>query len=235
MGAEIDYGLGLSNIDHATGIRYGVISRHSVGEAWDEGAEPDYGDPHCPKCGDEASTGTEREYRCRPCKYHFDSDEAFVEEALGYSYDQDGYKLSSCLDSDIMVIASPYYTLAPFCSPCVPGAGDLDSAREDGVRTYALGHDWYDGGVAPYPVYRVSDGRQIIATRETVACRYCDGNGKRTVATLATARNQTMAEVKADIATGKIPLQGYDATAETFHCFVCDGKGTREEVVEREA
>jgi len=49
----IDYGLGTSNVDAATGIRYGVISQHSVNlDAWAE-AEADYGDPHCPKCGNE--------------------------------------------------------------------------------------------------------------------------------------------------------------------------------------
>src|SRR3990167_6597624 len=51
MGPGIDYGLGMANVDHATGIRYGAISQHSVGQAWYDAAEPDYGEPTCPDCG----------------------------------------------------------------------------------------------------------------------------------------------------------------------------------------
>ncbi len=42
------------NRDSDTGIRYGVISQHSVGQAWYDDAEADYGTPHCPKCGNDA-------------------------------------------------------------------------------------------------------------------------------------------------------------------------------------
>mgnify|MGYP001585451342 CR=1 FL=1 len=51
MSAGIDYGLGCTNIDVETGIRYGCISIHSVTQAWDYSAESDYGEPTCPKCG----------------------------------------------------------------------------------------------------------------------------------------------------------------------------------------
>ena len=47
----IDYGCGMVNVDHATGIRYGVISQGSVLQAWADSAEPDYGEASCPKCG----------------------------------------------------------------------------------------------------------------------------------------------------------------------------------------
>ena len=51
--AGIDYGLGQSNVDKANGIRYGVISQHSViPEAMDD-VDYDYGKPTCPKCGNE--------------------------------------------------------------------------------------------------------------------------------------------------------------------------------------
>jgi hypothetical protein len=46
--AGIDYGLGRANVDHETGIRYGVISQHTVGQAWYDSAEAEYGEPHCP-------------------------------------------------------------------------------------------------------------------------------------------------------------------------------------------
>ena len=52
--AGLDYGLGTSNIDTSNGIRYGVISQHSImPEALDD-MEMYYGEPHCPVCGNEA-------------------------------------------------------------------------------------------------------------------------------------------------------------------------------------
>ena len=50
----IDYGMGQTNIDKETGIRYGVISQNEVLQAWCDSSEAYYGDPHCPKCGNEA-------------------------------------------------------------------------------------------------------------------------------------------------------------------------------------
>ena len=41
----IDYGLGKTNIDKTSGIRYGVISQHSVGQAWYDESEAYYGTP----------------------------------------------------------------------------------------------------------------------------------------------------------------------------------------------
>lgn len=51
----IDYGLGTTNIDLETGIRYGVISQNEVLQAWADDAEADYGDPTCGHCGNPAS------------------------------------------------------------------------------------------------------------------------------------------------------------------------------------
>lgn len=178
--AGIDYGLGQTNIDRATGIRYGCISSHTVGEAWYDDAEADYGDPTCPECGNDAvsaDTLTEdqaeafeslskyecADYACLSCERVFGSESAFGEEPLGYSYDAQGYKLTSCLDSDIMVLLSPYYTFAQFCSPCVPGAGSLENPCVDGPKTYCLGPEWFEDDQAPYAVYSVETNELIQA------------------------------------------------------------------------
>jgi hypothetical protein len=95
------------------------------------------------------------DYACEDCEITFDSEDAFPDEAQGWNYEDDGYSLTDCLDSDIFVLTSPFYTFAQFCSPCVAGAGNLDSPDTDGVKTYCLGHDWFDDGKAPYPVYSV--------------------------------------------------------------------------------
>lgn len=173
--AGIDYSLGRSNVDAKTGIHYGVISQHSIPYEYQDDFEQDYGKPTCPECGNPAVDVTDAheefeqrhswgcaDYACESCKITLDSSEVFSEESLGFSYERDGYVLTNCLDADIFVLASPFYTFAQFCSPCVPGAGNLDSPCENGPKTFCLGHDWFEDGKAPYPVYRVSDGSPVI-------------------------------------------------------------------------
>lgn len=169
----IDYGLGRSNIDTNTGIRYGVISQNSVLQAWADSSEAEYGEPTCGHCGNTAIEASQvpedadwREegyfdYACLECKRMFDSEDAFGEEPIGYSYSGEGYELTDCLDTDVFVLKSPYYTFAQFCSPCVPGAGNLDTPITDGIKTYCLGHDWFEEGKAPYPVYSVETGELV--------------------------------------------------------------------------
>lgn len=177
MNVGIDYGMGRTNRDPSNGIRYGVISQGSVGQAWYDEAEADYGKPTCPKCGNEVESlrpdydgdldDLEQyghgcaDYVCSVCAHTLDSSDCYGDEPIGWNYDADGYVLTDCLDSDIMVIKSPFYTRAQFCSPCVPGAGNLDSSDEDGAMTYCLGHDWFEDGVAPYPVYSVETNELV--------------------------------------------------------------------------
>lgn len=174
MSAGIDYGMGRTNINVETGIRFGVISQHTVLQAWCDSAVADYGEATCGKCGnaaiessaapddiDSAEWFSGKDYYCAHCEWCFWSDEAFGEEPIGFSFEEDGYKLTNCLDSDIMILESPFFTHARFCSPCVPGAGNLDCADENGVKTYCLGHDWFEDGKAPYPVYSVETGELV--------------------------------------------------------------------------
>lgn len=177
MSAGIDYGHGRVNVDVTNGIRYGVISQNSVSQALsDSDLEYDYGDATCPKCGNVATNSADlpeeseeweigrgccSDYGCVRCEYVFDASEAFGDEASGWSYLADGYELTDCLYNDVFVLKSPFYTHAQFCSPCVPGAGNLDSADADGAKTYCLGHDWFEDRKAPYPVYDVATGALV--------------------------------------------------------------------------
>ena len=170
----IDYGHGTTNVDRASGIRFGVISMHSLAHWAYDDVEDDYGPPTCGKCGNEAvdyDDETHGEYRrgrgccdyaCESCEHYLDSSDVFSEESLGWSYEADGYSLVNCLDNDAMVLASPFYTFAQFCSPCVPGAGDLDNAMEEGAKTYCLGHDWFEEWKAPYRVFSVETGLEVL-------------------------------------------------------------------------
>jgi len=176
MSKGIDYGMGQTNIDPENGIRYGVISQYSL-DYWEEGSEPDYGKATCPDCGTPADDIDEapedygaledwedngNEYCCLKCRYSFEAEEAWGDEPLGWVYDKGGYEAHQTRDdSDIWVTKSPYYTRAQFCSPCAPGACHLDHPMPEGEKAYCFGHDWFEGGVAPYPVYRVEDGSLV--------------------------------------------------------------------------
>ncbi len=141
----------------------------------------DYGTPHCPVCGNECGGEFTEEMRdfpnysshgcddcaCLTCKHLLDCSEVFLEEPIGFSYDADGYKLQGCLDSDIFVFESPFYTYAQFCSPCVPGAGSLNTPlteQDGGPKVYALGLDWFDEyNPCPYAdnLYSVATGEKV--------------------------------------------------------------------------
>lgn len=167
----IDYGLEKMNIDPETGIRHGVISQHSVmPEALDD-LSYDYGKPHCPKCGEEVSADDMGQYDffCLKCYYGIRAEDAYSDQPLGFHYDQDGYFLADCLNNDILVLRSNFYTYDQVCSLLLPRAGNLHTPVADGVKTYCLGHEWFEGRIAPYPVYRVSDNVQIeVAKGEIV-------------------------------------------------------------------
>ncbi len=180
--AGIDYSMGRSNFDPKTRIRFGVISQNAIMPEATDDFEMDYGSPHCPTCGNEAVASDDetvvdaewndgKDYACAECEECFWSDSAFPDEAIGWSYDADGYKLADCLDNDIFVVESPYFTYAAFCSPCVPGACSLESPLDtddvtDGIlsdnKCFCLGPEWFDEyNPIPYTCYRVSDGTVV--------------------------------------------------------------------------
>lgn len=144
----IDYGHGLTNIDPETQIRYGVISTLSVLDAWCDSSEPYY---PCDDC--EVSEEERESYGCDGC------------EPLSCYIDDDEYIAESCFDdTEIMIMKSPYFTSGAFCSPCAPGAVNLNEPMHpkngDGIA-YCFGHDWFDGGKAPYRVFSVETGREV--------------------------------------------------------------------------
>jgi len=160
MSVGIDYGHGLTNIDVETGIRYGVIAQNSISGDTLNDLESIY--PfNCPNCGNETlvpSKSMKYEYFCQSCRTWHMSEDCYGEEAIGLKYEDEEYTVVDCLDTDLMIIKSPYYTKAQYCSPCVPGAGNLDNPMPDGVKTYCLGADWFDDyNTCPYPIYSVAD------------------------------------------------------------------------------
>lgn len=172
----IDYSGGHSNYDTENGIHFGVISPHEVLQVWADSSEPEYGDPHCPNCGDQCSKfkdGLDAKEAdklvCLSCEALLDDDDIQYEEPIGYILDDGEYKASCGEDRDIFILKSPYYTKAQFCSPCAPGAGYLLSPCEDGPRTYCFDHEWFEDDVAPYPVYKVSDDSIVLSPKHQTA------------------------------------------------------------------
>ena len=158
----IDYGRGVTNIDMKTGIRYGVIALNNLSsDAVVENLEPEY--PfNCPQCGNETlvpSRSARYEYYCQTCKTWHNSEDCYGEDSIGCHLEDDEYTLVDCLDNDLMIIKSLHFTFAQFCSPCVPGAGNLDSPDEEGgVMAYCLGPEWFDEySPCPYKIHHVSE------------------------------------------------------------------------------
>ncbi len=185
--AGIDYGMGTTNIDKSNGIRYGVIPAGTVGQAWYDDAESDYGEPTCPKCGNAATTYYDEkhgdylaarivggyrscaDFACESCEVYFEGEEAYSETPRAFIYSGEGYECQQGGDDcDIFVLKSPYYTLAPYCSPCAPGACYLLLAHAGGAKAYCLGHEWFESGIAPYVVYDLEGKIALPARHEIV-------------------------------------------------------------------
>lgn len=188
----IDYsGNSLANQNIATGIHFGVISCHSLmPEAIHQNQEFDYGTPEeavdCPECDHCFHPPHASKWgdilACPNCGEEFELEIPDMAEPCGWSIESDGCRVVNCLDNDAMILESPYFTYAAYCSPCCPGAGNLDNpfptddpwtpfeepsdapywaqhAESHGFpKVYALSHDWFEGGKAPYPVFSVETG-----------------------------------------------------------------------------
>ena len=88
---------------------------------------------------------------------------ADCQESGPFSYEHEGYKLQTTSDNNLWVFKSPYYTRAQFCSPCVPGAGNLDCFCNAGPKTYCLHHDWFEDEKAPYDIWSVESNELIYS------------------------------------------------------------------------
>ncbi len=161
----IDYGkISGVNRNSNTGIHYGVIPQHRVGEAWYEDCEGIYGPPHCPNCGDELDGDVCDGHECE-CGYTIEwvGEECYGDAPCAYGYGSHGYKAQAGSDGDIFVTDSPYYTLCAFCSPCAPGAGHLTSEGDD-CKAYCFGHEWFED-CAPYDVYDAETDELVVPVK----------------------------------------------------------------------
>lgn len=146
--AGIDYGLGGTNIDKETGIRFSIIPQNYLNDdALDSiyngrdlgyesaeqeiknkirGAIEDY-------FSDWKDTNGGKSRLDQAVEDAFDVLDGWAEglECSGpYRYEKDGYILRTTDYNELWVLKSPYFTYAQFCSPCAPGACHLEHPLE---------------------------------------------------------------------------------------------------------
>ena len=148
-----------------------------------------------------------------------------------YLYEKDGLKLTGCLQTDLFVLKSPYYTYAQFCSPCVPGACNLDHPLDPDSgadKCYCLPFDWFEDMKAPYRIWRVEDNKEIVVAEVKEICPNCSGSGRDTVSRLVLARQSHRDVVISEITSGTIKVQDFQLNPDgesTFRCWRCGGAG----------
>lgn len=140
----------MPNYNPETGIRYGVVALGSLSEwAFDEffhnGRNLTY-----EAALSEAKAEHDGEWDDAAEQDFADSYECDCEQYELETTDDDGNPLKlglSCLGGAplVWVFESAYQCDCAQCSPCVPGAGDLDTRRDpSGVGTYDLPPNWYE-------------------------------------------------------------------------------------------
>ena len=167
MAKGIDYGRGMTNIDRKTGIRFGVLPQSAVLQSWADSSEGVYLEIpdnvcECETCGASGTISDGYDVcECEDCEGTGEvtiEGESFDDEPIGFVYRGGGIFAHCGECSDIFIEKSPFYTLAPFCSPSAPGACYLVDACEDGAPAYCLPSDWFDeDSPCPYPVWRVDN------------------------------------------------------------------------------
>ena len=162
----IDYGNGKTNIDK-NGVRFGVISQNAVCQAFFDTAEAEYSNA-CPFCGNKPK-GKKRIndlHHCGSCRKVFSESDFYDQESLCYYIDDGEYKAFSDSHGDIMILKSPFFTYAQFCSPCCPGGCHLENPLpepDENNKCYCFGHDFFPDSIASYPVYSLETGELICA------------------------------------------------------------------------
>ena len=151
----------MTNYDEKTGIRYGVISPHSIsGDCmYDLYEGPNSTDPWYESGIEEIKNQHSGEPEESIEEYIQEFSDHYENPDGSMDYSDNEYTLHVSGDNfGIFVMKSPYYTYCRGCSPCAPGAGDLDSpvdiSQKDEItgnywlssngKTLCLGPEWFD-------------------------------------------------------------------------------------------
>jgi hypothetical protein len=158
----------MPNYDPKTEISFGVISQNSLNldtiDSWYE--NDSIYDEYVEDLAEQVKNGgmTEEEVDDILDNYQNDYQHFYVK-------DDGGISAEFFQDLDVWYITkSPFYTFCKKCSPCCPGAGDLDSpidSEDYEVMTlwdkaYCLPKEYFENETAPYRVYRVDNDEEVI-------------------------------------------------------------------------
>lgn len=145
-----------ANVNSETGISYGVISGNAAHWLYEEittnGTDTTFEaykrqlvkemaallEEHGQHNAEDTATGIVDsyewdDYQCDESDYEY-TDSSGNEFLLSYL---GGTPLIWCIKTSVIVHARP-------CSPCVPGAGDLDSPDENGIQCYGIPSEYLD-------------------------------------------------------------------------------------------
>jgi hypothetical protein len=182
----------MANYDEKTGIHYGVISPNSICQetlndlcdqsvdtVYEESKE-DFTNQIKNILNDNGFSIGQIDEVLTPAIDCFN--ENYENDNHGYEYTDKEYILHISDDNfGIFVIKSPYYTFCRQCSPCAPGAGDLDNPisydqyiekisggwlyTDTAVKAYCLPREFFDDEYSkiPYRYYRVDNDKEEIA------------------------------------------------------------------------
>ena len=163
----IDYGMGRTNIDHATGIRYGVIHLNDTAYGWEEcevsGTDLDYQEWR--ENGINAILSAMSDYgidRDMAENAFDDMDLPYESDGcIRYEVETDDYHLQTDSYGDCFILRSKWVALRDFCSPCAPGACHLQT--DGNVPCYCLGPELFDDD-CPMP-YQAIPLAEFLASR----------------------------------------------------------------------
>lgn len=173
----------MPNYDEKTGIRYGVISPHTISQyalddIYSSGTDPYY-ESGKTELMDDLKSFCESHNLNYERMYRDDVFQPFIDEYTeDYPGNEDGtmdysdkeYDLHVSGDNfGIFVMKSPYYTMCRGCSPCAPGAGDLNSPYTEWPdmdqcdKALCLGPEWFnEESPMPYRVFRIDNDQEVI-------------------------------------------------------------------------
>ena len=178
----------MTNFDEKTGIRYGVISPHSISPYALDDIYQRGTDPHYENAISELKAYAGEIAMNSPVPISDDAQERIADILIeefnnGTCENSDGQMDYSDKEYDlhvsgdnfgIFVMRSPYYTYCRGCSPCAPGAGSLDNPYTEWPdmdawdKTLCLGPEWFDteddqyAHKIRYRVFRVDNDQEVI-------------------------------------------------------------------------
>lgn len=158
----------IPNIHPGTGIHYGVIHNHDLGQhAFDNiashGTDIDYAEAlenlrfelkgAISNVLEDYATTFDADAIVSDILDNLDLQVESTGDCTRYHYKDESVEFTLCSDGDIFVTWSKFYTLCAPCSPCAPNAGYLTTPGA--LKTYCLGSDWFDDDIAPYKIFNV--------------------------------------------------------------------------------